>query len=449
MAAEEAATAETGAAATAASAAGGPQTPPRAAGTVSARSDADRPARDGATAGPAPETTGAAASPPAAEPIGACCRNAAGPALGVPAAPPPTNGAGAAQTGAAGPDAAGPALAAASQPPPPAPGTAPPPSQAIPVPAAVATGASTGPADAAATLAPPLRPEPDSPFGAVPQTGRGQTVAVIDTGWSPAFDQTRIVFDHDFAGPGSDPDASVPGLDSHGAWVAESMRAVAPEADILHLKVFPDGGGTASLTDIEEALDFVLDFNAVFDVTAVNLSLGAGNTTTPATTMLSDEFAALDAAGILTLVAAGNDGETYPQGINILAADPNAVAVSAVDGAGAFAGFSQRDPELTDIAALGVRVPVETVSGQTLLVSGTSFATPIVAGIAVLLQQASERLTGARLDDDAVIDILQRSGEPVAGVGADGPEGYRVAGAEAALDFYLDNVADYGDPLFA
>jgi len=306
------------------------------------------------------------------------------------------------------------------------------------------------PVQQAATAPVPIRPEPDDPAAAMAHTGRGQTLAIIDTGWSPLYDQTRIVYDHDFAGPGSDPDAGVPTVASHGAQVAETARAIAPGADILHLKVFPDSGGGAGLGDIEEALDFLVDHNAVFDVTAVNLSLGAGNTTQPLTTSLSDEFAALSEAGVLSVVAAGNARGSFPEGgINVLAADPNAIAVSAVRPSGAFAGFSQRDPGLTDIAALGTNVPVSTVDGQTFTVSGTSFAAPAVSGMAALLQQASEHLTGARLDDTVLLDILRASGTPVAGYDGDGPPGYRIAEAEPALDHLLAALAEEADTLLS
>jgi len=307
------------------------------------------------------------------------------------------------------------------------------------------------PGDSGAETAPlaelPLRPEPEPFYTAADFTGAGQTIAVIDTGWSPFYDQSSLVFDFDFAGIFDDPDASVLTLQSHGSWVAQTAVGVAPDVQIVHFKVFPDAGGSASLGDIEQALDFILDHNSFLDITAVNLSLGFGNATSQVLTGLSDEFAALDAAGIFPIAAAGNSGAQFAEGVNVIAADPNVIAVSAVDALGRFAGFSQIDPDLTDIAAPGVGIPVETLNGVTGSVSGTSFSAPMVAGIAARLQHAAETLLGTRLTDEQFVEILQTSGEAVTGIGEDGPDGYRIADSDAALDHFLANLGDYGDPL--
>ncbi len=276
-------------------------------------------------------------------------------------------------------------------------------------------------------------------------TGAGQTIVVIDDGYSPFYDQTNTTEEYDFFGFFEDPDASVEKLDSHGSWVAQTALGVAPDADIIHFKVFPDEGGSAYFTDIEQALQAVVEYGEAWGVAAVNLSLGFGNTTDEVLTQLSDELAALDALGIASVAAAGNDGFTYDEGVSVLAADPNVIGVSATTEAGDFAGFSQRDEELTDISALGVGVPVETLDGQTGEVDGTSFSAPYVSASIALLQEASEEILGARLDPDAALEILQLSGEAV----EDAPEadGYQVADAEAALQYFIDNSDDYANSL--
>lgn len=254
-------------------------------------------------------------------------------------------------------------------------------------------------------------------------------IIVIDDGYSYSYDQSRLAYAFDFTGVG-DADASKPGLYSHGSWVAQVAATVAPEAGIIHLKVFPDDGDTASLTDIEKALRWAVSAATHFDIAAVNLSLGYGATDSVTLTRLSDEFATLASLGVVNVVAAGNAGAAA-KGVNVIAADPNVIAVSAVSAGGAFADFSQRDPFLTDLAALGEDVMIETAAGLRGKVSGTSFAAPLVSGAAALIQQASEAIHGRRLDGAELLDLLQLTGRPV--LGAAPAAGYVVLDEDAAL----------------
>ena len=266
------------------------------------------------------------------------------------------------------------------------------------------------------------------PDVAVLSAGR-EYVVIVDDGYSYSYDQSRLAYAYDFSGSG-DADASTPGLYSHGSWVAQLATTVAPEAGIIHLKVFSDGGNAASIRDIEEALQWAVSAAASITIAAVNLSLGFGATDKVTLTSLSDEFAALASRGVVNVVAAGNAGSAA-NGLNVIAADPNVVAVSAVRDDGDFASFSQRDPFLTDLAAVGENVTVETATGLRGSVNGTSFAAPLVAGAAALLQQASEAIYGHRLDGDALLGLLQASGQPV--LGAAPAAGYVVLNEEAAL----------------
>ncbi len=276
-------------------------------------------------------------------------------------------------------------------------------------------------------------------------TGKDQVIIVIDDGYSIDYDQSATVFEYDYSGYWNDNSALTRGLDSHGSWVGQTALAEAEDATIVHLKVFPDDEPGASLYDIEEALNFVIDNADVADIAAVNLSLGFGNAVDETVTMLSDEFAALDDLGIFSVVAAGNNGEEYEDGVNILAADPNVIGVSAVDAFGAFADFSQTHASLTDIAALGVGVPVETIWGQTGYLSGTSFSAPTISGIAARLQEASLAVNGHDLSDDEFVFILQQSGTPVTGETAVNA-GFTVADGDAAVQYFLEHALDFSLP---
>jgi len=277
-------------------------------------------------------------------------------------------------------------------------------------------------------------------------TGAGQRIVVIDDGFSAAYDQSNTLGGLDFSGA-NDYDAEVDTVASHGSWVAQTAITVAPQVEIIHLKVFDDDGEGASLRDIEEALAWVDAFGGEYGVAAVNLSLGFGNTTEETWTMLSDEIAALDAQGIFTVVASGNAGRTHDEGVNVIAADPNAIAVSAAGADGGFAAFSQNDPELTDITAPGTQIPVTTSWGASFTVDGTSFAAPYVSGTAALLQEAADDLLGHGLTDEQFLEILQLSGGELAGEGPEAPAGYTLADAEAALAYFIETHEAYADPL--
>lgn len=295
------------------------------------------------------------------------------------------------------------------------------------------------------TLADPqLDVPPRVAYAADDFTGSGYAIAIIDSGFSPYYDQSNTVFATDFFGS-NDPDARIDTLNSHGSWVAQVAVDTAKGIDIVHLKVFSDYGGGAYLGDVDEALDWVIDNADAYNIVALNLSLGYSNTQIPTYTGLSNRFAQLDAAGIVAVAAAGNAGRTYPDGVSVIAADPSVVAVSALDENGTFASFSQRSPALTDIAAPGVDVNVSTIYGPPAYsVSGSSFAAPYVAASVALLQEAANTIIRESLTDEQIVQILQSSGDDVAGFSdPSAPEGYAVADANAALEYFIANYQDY------
>ena len=117
----------------------------------------------------------------------------------------------------------------------------------------------------------------------------------------------------------------------------------------------------------------------------------------------ADEISQLASRGILSVVAAGNDGrpstiETplYP------AALPYVISVGSHDGSGRPSGFSQNGPGV-DILADGEDMPARDIDG-------TSFAAPRVAATVTHVQAIAYGLTGSPLNVTQMIDALQLGG---------------------------------------
>jgi subtilisin family serine protease len=122
---------------------------------------------------------------------------------------------------------------------------------------------------------------------------------------------------------------------------------------------------------------------------------------------------ALSAAGILQVYAAGNDGPSCGSASPVGEGDAF-LSVGAVNESGELATFSARGPTTDgrlapDVVAPGERVVTATRDGIYQQVSGTSFAAPLVAGVAALMLQANPTLVGR---PDEVARLLRASAQP-------------------------------------
>jgi subtilisin len=126
------------------------------------------------------------------------------------------------------------------------------------------------------------------------------------------------------------------------------------------------------------------------------------------------------AAGCLLVVAAGNEANDprYVGAVGTLGNSPSVLTVAAVDNSFATAAFSNRiEPNAPgvkgpDVAAPGVDVysswPV--ADGQYNTISGTSMATPHVAGVAALLAEANPSARGQALKDLVLAQCMTLTG---------------------------------------
>ncbi|MFF4974183.1 S8 family peptidase [Streptomyces sp. NPDC001083] len=234
--------------------------------------------------------------------------------------------------------------------------------------------------------------------------GQGVKVAILDTGVDANHPDLvgRVADAKDFSGSTSTNDAFGHGthvasiVGGTGAASGGTRRGVAPRADLLIGKVLGDDGYGSESSVIDG-----MEWAAAQHAKVVNMSLGSG-TPTDGTDSMSEAVDALTAStGTLFVVAAGNEGPS-PTTVSSPGAADAALTVGAVDRDDSLASFSSRGPRLgdaavkPDVTAPGVGIVAARAAGTTMgtpvdadytSASGTSMATPHVAGAVALLAQ--------------------------------------------------------------
>ncbi len=269
-------------------------------------------------------------------------------------------------------------------------------------------------------------------------TGAGQTIAVIDSGiaydhvalgggFGPGY---RVVGGWDFAegdaNPYDDGPSGFHGTHVSGilAGASNSFKGIAPEADLVALRVFNDAGG-GNIDWVEDALQWVHANRNAFEhpITTVNLSIGIMIPDQLAATVqaqLQDELLQLRNDGILVFAAAGNQyNATKPDQLAFPASNPLVVAVGSTSSQGTISNFSQRSDEL--FTALGEQVR-STVPDHVLgrdgrindftTASGTSMASPQLAAASVLLREAYQD-RGLNPAPDTLLQLLRTTADTV------------------------------------
>lgn len=237
-------------------------------------------------------------------------------------------------------------------------------------------------------------------------TGKGITIGIMDTG---------IDYNHPDLGGGFGPDFKVNGgydfvnkdddpIDDHGhgthvAGIAAAngseLKGVAPDANLVAYKVLSAGGyGLDSwiLAAIERSVDPDQNPDTDDALDVVNMSLGRSPDSTEP---LSEAVNNAVARGVVYVISAGNSHSILTIGTPGIA--ERAITVGATDNYDATAYFSSKGPVKKtfalkpDLAAPGVDIYSTYTNGEYRTFSGTSMASPHVAGaVALILEQNPE-----------------------------------------------------------
>ena len=241
-------------------------------------------------------------------------------------------------------------------------------------------------------------------------------------------------------------------LSGHGTWTTGIMVGgdaggttigVAPDAKWIAAKIFNDQGGSTA-TAIHQSFQWLLnpDGNSATD-DAPNVVNNSWTYANPGCYLdFEPDLQSLRAADILPVFAAGNGGP-YANSSYSPANNPSAFAVGAVDNNSQIFGYSSRGPTTCgsstgpypELVAPGVNVRTSGLFGTYYSDSGTSFASPHVAGALALLLSAYPYLHASDQEQ-----ALKNSAFDLGASGPDDVYGYGFLNILSAYNWIAANV---------
>jgi subtilisin family serine protease len=308
--------------------------------------------------------------------------------------------------------------------------------------------------------------------------GSGQVIAVLDTGADHAHEMLsgKVLEEACFSdgrdcpngqrtqfGTGAAAPCSYSAQDcGHGTHVSGialgdgvALAGVARGAQLVSVQVYSKFSGSADcgstspcalsyVSDQIDALEYVLSLQGAYPVAAVNLSLGGQVYAASCDWAESARKAAIDnlrSVGVPTIVSSGNDGDG--NGLSAPSCISTAVSVGSSTKADAVSSFSNSDDGLS-LLAPGSAVRSALPGGGTTYRSGTSMASPHVAGAWAILKQHVPGISVAE-----ALAAFQTTGIPITdarnGLARGRIRIYEAADSLHCIDGDADGVCDADD----
>ncbi|MHA2330210.1 MAG: S8 family peptidase, partial [Candidatus Hodarchaeales archaeon] len=239
-------------------------------------------------------------------------------------------------------------------------------------------------------------------------TGSGVTIAILDTGidanhpdlddldGNPATSDSKVILEKSFIDYDGDGIADTSPLDhmGHGTHVAGIAAAngiltgAAPDAWLLNGKVL-DNNGYGSTSWLISGIDWAITNGA----NIISLSLSLGDSTVSPIMETAIQYAWEN--NVLVVAAAGNSGP-FQNSVSSLGLTTRTLTVGASGPLNSITPFSSRGPSIFGEIKPNVVAPGEsvfsTVTRSYMQSSGTSMATPIVSGLAAVLQSSNSSI---------------------------------------------------------
>lgn len=250
--------------------------------------------------------------------------------------------------------------------------------------------------------------------------GAGVNVAVLDTGSGANHVDLRnaVMLQKDFTGSRN----GAADVQGHGTWCQGAIGArdndtgvvgIAPECTLFAGKVLGDNGSGSS-----QSVAAGIDWAVASKADVISMSLGSPQPDGAIQAAIQRAYA----AGVIVCCAAGNSGPgnntvEYP------GKWPEVICVAAMNQSKQISQFSSRGPEL-DICAPGEKCVGLWLNNGVAVLSGTSMATPIVAGAVALLIAYRKAQGLPRMNPNQVFDAIRSSAIDIDAPGFDPNAGW-------------------------
>ncbi|MBT7902446.1 S8 family serine peptidase [Candidatus Woesearchaeota archaeon] len=219
---------------------------------------------------------------------------------------------------------------------------------------------------------------------------RDGTVA-IDYNWSGC----KVLAGYDFRNKDENP-MDDNGHGTHCAGIVasedETYMGVAPDANLVALKVLPSSGNGGTVGDLDSAIEWCVNNAAEYNISVITMSLGGLKYANSCDSELAfastvQVVSLAKAAGITVFAASGNDN--YDDGISYPACLSDVISIGNTnkDDEVHTGGGGSNSANILDLLAPGTSIRSTYLNGGFSTLSGTSMATPHVAGAAALMKQ--------------------------------------------------------------